>query len=150
MDTGLLFLRDAPEEAINAYLDLAYGDGQRNWTVRIEGDPALYINVLRRPQRDMEPEAWDAACLAIGTIPNVVLAFNLSGRHFGSQEPRRFAKEILDLCAGCVMDDHSIHCWSVTELKGDHQRMVVAFLNGRRAGSSDLYRSVASDGFAVG
>jgi hypothetical protein len=126
MDSAVLFFEEAVEEDVAEFLNSSYSNSGKNWYSTVDGDPALYIDVLNDPENDMEPGHWLAAVAALGRSPSLCLIAHLSGRHFGSQEPNRFAIHLLTRFPGIALDDYSDLCWTKSDLIEDR------ILSGRR------------------
>ena len=124
MDTATVFLCDTTEDAVAEHLSGMYPAQRDPWVSMVNGDVALYINMIagcQDIQAEMEPDDWEALISMLGREPDVCVTADVSGRHHGSREPERFALELLASFNGLAQDLFADHFWTLTELRSGHR-----------------------------
>ena len=122
MRSVFLHLRDVNEQSLDSFLQQIYrcGPGPQ-WTVSVDGDPCLYINLYRVARQECEADEWNALTEALGGEPAVSLMVDISGRHPADQEVKEFVAAVLSKFHGVAQDDYTEHCWTLHEIVSGHE-----------------------------
>jgi hypothetical protein len=83
----------------------------------VDGDPCLYIDYYRDDAIELEPPDLERLLERFaGRMPLSVIA-NVSGRHDGAQQVRRFVETLLESWPGVAEDENSSHLWTLLEVR---------------------------------
>ena len=122
MRTVAVYLKEVTESQATDFLTRAYpSQSGPPWIENISGDPCLYINFAKEILSESEPEESLKVIEALGGSPQVVLTADVSGRHLGRAEVRKFVISLLERFTGVAEDDYSTHLWSLTEIASNKQ-----------------------------
>jgi hypothetical protein len=123
LDTVAVYLCNTTESEVRAYLDRCF-PGQRDpWLVCVGGDPCLYINIHDDMlEFDCMRAGEQLASLrtALGGDCSHIVAADISGRHYGTNQATRFITTMLSRFRGVAVDDYTEHFWTLEEIqRGD-------------------------------
>ncbi len=122
MRSVFVLLRDATEVEVAAYLDRAYpGRPAPPWVSPGCDGPSLYIHFWRGLSRDLDPLEYADLVGRFGGEPAGAVMADVSGRIPGVAEASGFAIGLLEHFGGAALDDHSLHLWSLAELRAGHR-----------------------------
>lgn len=118
------------EDDVADVLGRAYeGDGRRQWVEHVEGDPCLVIEFYRDHLIEYAPEELEQLKSHFaGEMPLSVIA-NISGRHDGTAQVRRFVQVLLAQLPGVATDEFTDHLWSRAEIEQNAQFDGLAFFD---------------------
>lgn len=99
---------------------IATPNGPNHWSMPNDtSKPVLYIGFFDDLLIESEPEDLDALTASLGMLPTVTVTADVSGRSPGDKEIRELAALLLNEFNGVAWDDHTTHCWTISEIQSN-------------------------------
>ena len=119
MRTVICHLAGASPEDVSTVLDASFVRQEGGfWLLRdASGDPLLYIGFYQHIQSEFHPIELERLREAVGDEITVSVQADVSGRHDGAEEVRRFAKTLLSKFRGVATDDNGSRPWTLNEIE---------------------------------
>lgn len=117
-----VYLRNISANEVGSFLTKNYPFQKGPpWIEVVSDDPCLYVDFNGHSKIEHEPDDWAELVQVLGSEPEVIVVADVSGRHLGDEQVKRFIQIMLTEFEGVARDDYTSHCWTKDEISSGHK-----------------------------
>jgi hypothetical protein len=117
MDSAVVVIPEPSTQGLATFLSERL-PGQRDpWVVSLNGDAAIYVNIIPAKEADLEPEDLHLLTARFGGQKLTAVLADVAVRNVGCQELRELVVAVLDRFPGLASDDIAEHWWTAEEIR---------------------------------
>jgi hypothetical protein len=117
VDTAVVVIPEPSAQGLAKFLSERLPGQTDPWVVSLNGDAAIYVNIVPAEEADLEPEDFRLLTARFKEQQLTAVLADVAVRNVGCRELRELVVAILDRFPGLASDDTSEHWWTAEEVR---------------------------------